>query len=388
MSDKAIDPRFTDAANGERFVRDHGEYVRYVAEDKSWVIWDGVRWKPDPLNYANELSEQTARRIYDEAKHCESFGAPCISSDAAEWATASLSVGKIAATLKAASSKPSVALSASTLDSNVYLLGCANGTVDLRTGALRESAQADMITKSTGIDFDPDAKCPRWEAFVEWAMLDRLDLVEYMQRMLGMSLCGDVSERVVLFMHGEGDNGKTVILKTVCHIAGDYGLRMATATLEAAKFARGGSSHSDDIARLKGRRFVYASEIEDGTKLATALLKDFTGDEGKLTARAIYKGTFEFKPEFTPWIGANHKPNAPSDDQAIWNRLRLIPFDNIIAKDKKDKTSVRHAGERGSARHPGVARSRLRRLATAQSRDSCRGDGGNRRLPERNGHLR
>jgi putative DNA primase/helicase len=166
-------------------------------------------------------------------------------------------------------------------------------------------------------------------------MNNRQDLVTYMHRALGMSLSGNVSARQVFFCHGGGDNGKSVSLKTILHIAGDYGQRMQSSTLEAATFAKGGGGASDDIASLKGVRFACISEIEDGTRLASALLKDLTGDE-KLTARHLYKSQFTFQPELHCWVAANHKPIVPADDQAVWNRLRLIPFDAVISESDKD----------------------------------------------------
>jgi len=283
-----------------------------------------------------ELAKATAITIYDEAKAGESFSSVCSHQEAAEWATTSLGAGKLAAMLKMASTDRRVAISAEVLDRDVYLLNCANGTVDLRDGTLCDAEQADLITKSTGVVFDADAICPRWDAFLLWAMADRHELVDYLWRIIGMSLSGDVSERLVLFLHGTGKNGKDVTLKVMQGIFGDYAQRMESKTLEAASYAKGGGGPSDDIASLKGARLVYTSEIEDGTKLATALLKDMTGDQ-KLRARHLYKSSFMFMPEFTPFIAANHKPTVPSDDQAVWDRLRLVPYDARVTEEMRNK---------------------------------------------------
>ena len=161
-------------------------------------------------------------------------------------------------------------------------------------------------------------------------MCDRAELVEFVQRALGMSLTGDVSERLIFFLHGSGKNGKSQLLKAFRRIVGDYGIRVEANLLAATKFGRSAGSASPHIADLKGARFMTTSEVEDGTKLATALLKDLTGDE-TLRGRHLYRDTFEFMPEFTPWISANFKPTVPSGDQAIWDRLRLVPFDARVA---------------------------------------------------------
>ena len=104
--------------------------------------------------------------------------------------------------VKLAQTDPAVAISMDVLDTNKWLLNCANGTVDLKTGELRAADRGDMITKTTGIGFDPDAVCPKWEAFILWTMKDRPDMVTFLQRALGMSLTGDTCERPVFFLHG------------------------------------------------------------------------------------------------------------------------------------------------------------------------------------------
>jgi putative DNA primase/helicase len=113
------------------------------------------------------------------------------------------------------------------------------------------------------------------------------------------------------------------------YVLGDYAMRVQSKLIEATKFRSSASSASPEIAQLKGARFLSTSEVEDGTKLATTLLKDLTGKEN-LSGRFLFKNLVEFRPEFKPWISANHLPDAPADDQAIWDRLRLVPFDNRI----------------------------------------------------------
>ncbi len=328
-----FDAMLTDAANAGRLVNRHRSTIRYVAEDRQWLVWDGTKWKPDTLGQVMELAKDTVLAMYTEAAEFKDDDYK--RKRFVQHATSSLSANRLSAMVRLATTDPDVAVSAASLDSHIWLLNCTNGTVDLRTGELRPADPADMITKTTGVEFDPTATCSQWEAFIAWAMLGRADLVTFTHRVLGMALSGDTSERLVLFLHGIGKNGKSVTLKTVRQVVGDYGQRMQSNTLEAATFAKGGGGASDDIASLKGARFVYTSEVEDGTKLATALLKDLTGDE-RLRARHLYRSSFEFMPEFTPFIAANHKPLVPSDDQAVWDRLRLVPFDARVSEVDKD----------------------------------------------------
>jgi putative DNA primase/helicase len=104
-------------------------------------------------------------------------------------------------------------------------------------------------------------------------------------------------------------------------LLGDYAMRTPTETLMAK--TRNGASN--DLARLKGARFVYASEAEEGRRLAESLIKDVTGGD-KVTARFLYAEHFEFRPTSKLWLATNHRPIIKGTDDAIWARIRLIPF--------------------------------------------------------------
>ncbi len=344
----------TDTMNATRLVKNHGADIRFVAERKThgWMVWDESRWATDTQSYIMELAKDTTARILDEARAVAEGQYTlnhCTAGNLAQWAIESMDSGRLNSMVRLAQSDPLVVVSISDLDAHPYLLNCANGTVDLRTGELRDPTREDMLTKSTGIEYDPAATCPHWEEFISWAMQGDAELIEFMQLALGMSLTGDTTELLVFFLHGGGKNGKSVTLKVFRGILGDYALRVQSKLFEATKFKSGSSAPSPDIAELKGKRFICTSEIEDGTKLATALLKDMTGDEN-MSGRFLYENIVEFKPEFKPWIAANHKPDVPAEDQAVWDRLRLVPFDARVDPDKVDT----HLGDKLLDEAPGI----------------------------------
>ena len=104
-------------------------------------------------------------------------------------------------------------------------------------------------------------------------------------------------------------------------VLGDYATRTPTATL----LVKADGGIPNDVARLKGARFVYAAEAEEGKRLAEAFIKDVTGGD-KITARFLRAEYFEFFPEFKLWLGTNHKPVIRGTDKAIWDRIKLVPF--------------------------------------------------------------
>ena len=162
--------------------------------------------------------------------------------------------------------------------------------------------------------------------------MGRAGLEEYLQRLLGYSLEGGNPERIVLLLYGIGWNGKSTLLKTVRAVLGDYAKRVDKKTfLDSGD----GGTASPYLAQLPGLRFIYASETEEGNRVAVGLLKDMTGDE-PVQPRALYRDPIEFTPEFTPWIGTNEKPELPAKDQATWDRVRAIPFDARVSDEDID----------------------------------------------------
>jgi putative DNA primase/helicase len=317
----------TDTGNALRLASYYGLIIRYVPAWGAWIIWDGTRWRRDDLNLIVELAKNVARFIHLEAAEAPDGKALGM------WASKSEGAHFIQAMLKLTQSIATIAVDARTLDTNRWLLNCANGTLDLRTNELRPAEQDDLITKSTEVNYVPGAKCPQFEKFLLWAMHDRPWLVDYLQRTLGYSLSGDVSRREVYFLHGNGRNGKSTLLKTVRATLGDYAIYVPSSTFVAAE-RQGGAT--PDRARLKGSRFVCTSEMEDGAKLATAMLKNYSGDE-PVSARELYKSSIEFFPESKFWIASNDLPIASAIDQALWDRLKLVPFEARISDEDQDK---------------------------------------------------
>jgi putative DNA primase/helicase len=219
------------------------------------------------------------------------------------------------------------------LDANPWLLNCQNGTLDLCTGALGPHQQADLMTKVTPINFSATAQCPAWLAFLSKVLDGDSALIDFVQKMLGYTLTGIVSEKALFVLHGSGDNGKTTLLEVVRYILGDYA---GSIDIEVLMSESDNSARERAIADMLGKRFVTSSEADDGRKFHEAKIKYLTG-MGRVTGRRIYGSSFEYDPNFKLFIDANHKPVVRGSDDAIWNRIRLIPFDVAIPKSQQDK---------------------------------------------------
>lgn len=153
-----------------------------------------------------------------------------------------------------------------------------------------------------------------------------------MQRLIGYSLTGDISEQIMMFLVGGGSNGKSTFINIIKDIMGDYGKQAKSDTFIKKKE----SGANNDIARLVGSRFVSAIESEEGEKLADSFVKQITGGEPVL-ARFLRQEFFEFIPEFKVFFTTNHKPIIGGLDEGIWRRVKLIPFNLNLPAHKRDK---------------------------------------------------
>jgi putative DNA primase/helicase len=316
----------TDLGNAERFIAQHGEDVRYCFPWAKWLVWTGTRWGRDDAGKVHRLAKEAVRGIYREASdEADEERRKAL----AKHASRSEGADKIKAMLELAKSE--VPVSPDELDAETMLLNVLNGTLDLRTGELRDHRRDDLMTKLAPAEYDPGAEAPSWQAFLE-RVLPGEDLRGFVQRAAGYSATGDTSEQCMFIHHGPGANGKSTFQETLAAALGDYAMRTPTETL----LVKHSGGVPNDVARLKGARFVAASETEEGRRLAESLIKDLTGQD-TISARFMRAEWFDFKPTHALHLSTNHKPEIRGTDAAIWRRIRLVPWAVTIPPAEQDK---------------------------------------------------
>lgn len=331
----------TDAGNALRFARDHGSDVRFCYEWKCWLTWDGRRWVRDPGAGIMTRAKETARTIYAEAAAEVDKGRRL---EVVKWARQSEHEQRLRAMVNLAKSEPGIPIMPDVLDQDPFLLNVENGTVDLRTGVLHAHDRSKLCTKLAPVRFDPAAPCPRFLKFID-EITTGGGARKFLQRALGYSLTGDTREQVFFLCVGGGSNGKSTLLGLVFELLGDY----ASAARAETFTVRNASTIPNDIARLKGARFVHVSEAEENQRLAESLVKAVTGGD-MISGRFLFSEFFDFVPRCKIWIATNHRPAIRGTDHAMWRRVRLIPFDVTIPDDKADKTLAAQLAAEG----PGV----------------------------------
>lgn len=318
----------SDTGNAVWFVRHYGEQARYCYQHGCWYLWDGRHWLRDDCEQVIHLATES---IFSFIRYSEEQLPRDRQQDAIKWAGRSLDQKRLMSLLRLA--QPHCALKTEQLDTYPWLLNCQNGTLDLKTGELRQHDAGDLITRILPVDHDPNAECPTWERFLKEITGDDSELVDYLQRVVGYALTGDTSEHCMFLLYGTGANGKSTFLNVLAKLLGPFAKQAQADSL----MVRRSEGARTDIARLAGARLVITSEAESNHKLAEGLVKQITGGD-TVTARHLYQEEFEFAPQFKLFLATNRPPNIEGTDEGIWRRIHLIPFEVTFPPDKRDKT--------------------------------------------------
>jgi putative DNA primase/helicase len=301
-----VDPAGKQDAIALEFARQHGESLRFVAVWNRWMQWDGARWR----------SEETLSAFDESRKLCRKAG----DADAKT----------VAAVISLARTDRSLAATSDQWDADIMSLGTPAGTIDLSTGKMRPALPSDYITKVTTVA--PGGECQLWRQFLDRVTGGDTKLQIYLQRVCGYVLTGSTREEAIFFMYGTGANGKSVFIRTIAGILGDY---HRTAPIEMFTISSG-ERHPTDLAMLRGARLVTATETEEGKRWDEAKIKALTGGD-RIPARFMRQDFFEYTPQFKLLIAGNHRPSIRSIDEAFSRRMNVIPFTVTIPAAERDQ---------------------------------------------------
>lgn len=326
----------TDLGNATLFAEIFKDQVRFVLELEEWLVWTHGKWVKSEIDLRRLVNEFIAARRAEVAYPGDLitiFGDAVAKPEALKWVYKSQSKSRIDAMLEMAKADARICISQDALDRNHFLVGVLNGTLDLKTGQVRQSRPEDLITQYIAVKYDPQASCSGWVSFINQVSCGRQDLADYIQEISGYSLSGSIQEQKMFVMTGKGANGKSTFIEVFQDMLGDY-----AKTTPAHSLMRSESrAIRNDIARLRGARFVPAVEINSGKQLDEAQVKRLTGGD-KITARFIGQEYFEFTPQAKFFLAVNTLPEVSGADDGIYRRMRFIPFDMSIADDKINNT--------------------------------------------------
>ena len=227
------------------------------------------------------------------------------------------------------------------LDRNESLLNTPRATYDLRKGMAGEQPHdpKDLITKITGCSPGDEGR-QVWEDALWLFFCGDQTLIDYVQQVVGMAAVGKVYQEHLIIAYGGGANGKSTFWNAVYRVLGNYAGKISAETLTMGCKR----NVKPEMAELKGRRLIIASEMEEGMRLNTAVVKQLCSTD-EIQAEKKYKDPFQFVPSHTLVLYTNHLPKVGANDDGIWRRLVVIPFNAHIVGDTDIKNYADHLFE-------------------------------------------
>jgi len=309
----------TDLGNAERLIRMFGDDIRYCLEERRWYAWNGRIWdQRDKSVNIIDYAKRTIGGIFEEAARSQDVG---LRKELKRHGFKSEGNSSLKSMVELASADHRVWISPDRFDAQPFLLNALNGTIDLKTGALMPHRREHLLRTMIPVEYDPKADCPEFEKFVFNIMDSRIEMYQYIQKIVGYALTADTSEQIYFVLHGSGSNGKSTLLNVVSKLLGSFAKSISFTTLTYF-----GDKARTDLARLVGARLVTCSELTQNKPVNEALVNAITGGD-PLNARFNYGDEFQFVPMFKLFIAGNKRPNIEGTNYGTWRRIRLIPFE-------------------------------------------------------------
>lgn len=327
----------TDIGQAEVFRDEYGRKVRY-SKATDFLIYDGVKWCEDSIKAQKLAQELTDRQLREARERCAATNKELLAAKESE------NEDRIKAAMEADNAAKSyfsyvlgrrknssvnntlsqvrsmVQIRVEDLDADPYLLNTPGGAVDLRTGKIRENRPEDYCTKATSVY--PSAEgADLFSQFMETVTDGDRDLISYLQIVAGMCAVGMVKQEKLIIAYGEGGTGKSTFFNLLFSLFGDYSGMLSAETLTTGQR----DNKKPELAELRGKRLIIAAELEEGTRMNTAMVKKLCSTD-PIHAAKKFKDEFEFIPSHTVILYTNHLPKVGTSDTGTWRRLTVVPF--------------------------------------------------------------
>lgn len=332
-----LDANMTDNGNAECLASLYGDYLRYCHTRKAWLSWDGSRWRKTVDGIAVRFALSITQARYHAAQRSPNQTRQRLLS---AYATRGENARNLSSMLTLASIHPQFSSTIDQYDTNPFLASTPSGTLDLETCTIKPADQNDNLSMRFGATYDAAATCPTWVQFINEVFSGDQDLIDFIQRAIGYSLTGDITEQCMFLCYGKGANGKSTLLNLLERLLGDYAGNASFSTFELERRSQIG----EDLAELRGKRLVTMIESSEDRRVDEARIKQVTGDD-TITCRFLYGQMFSYKPQYKLWMAMNYLPIIKGTDWGIWRRLILVPFKQNFSKTKDQQLTRKLVAE-------------------------------------------
>lgn len=341
-----------DTGNGKRLIKHFGDRFLHVREHGDYV-WVGSHWgHAGGEEMIKRFAQQTSFLIREEIAFIEDCltdhqrtDQAIVAKERARRRAFSVSSGntnRLNGMISQAS--PHLTFAPGDMDVDPMVFNIENGTLQFREikkdGDTPRSIEIKLLphdkdmrlTKCAPVFFDPDAQCPHWHDFLTRFQPDGA-IRKFLQIFMGYCLTGLTSEQKLLFLYGEGANGKSTFVEALSGLMGEYSVSLNPESV-TGNGQRRGDQATPDLADLEGKRFVRVSEIPRGEMVKESLIKSLTGGE-PIRVRRLHQDFFDLTPIFKAVMSGNDMPYITGTDFGIWRRLLIVPWEIQISEAER-----------------------------------------------------
>jgi putative DNA primase/helicase len=316
--------KFTEDAQAKAFVDSWVGDMKYVAENDQWYFFNGVFWeqvnKLKVIESARQLNRSTAHLMNNkEQKKKQQLSSRRFSQQVEAYARGD----------------KRCLLALEELDKDPMLLGTPDGIIDLCTGQYITMGLKPYVTMTTAVPpavAANEQSCPLFLQFMDEFTCGDPALKRFLLQYAGYCLTGDMREQCLIFLYGDGDNGKSVFISLLRWLLKDYAMNAAVDLFVTTSVGK----HATGFADLHRRRCVIANETQEGQTLRMDKIKQITGQDA-MRANYMRRDNFEFLPVCKLVMFGNHKPNLPDVGKAVRKRIRMVPCNLRLAEGQMDR---------------------------------------------------
>jgi putative DNA primase/helicase len=327
-----------DVGNADRLAKFADGTLAYVPQFNCMYIFDGKRWvtiAEQELALARCIGEgiiAQANRMLEDPATLKDKTKRQQADKLLAFGRQSLNRKKLVDMLEIY--KSSHQISADRFDADKMLMGVHNCVIDLATGTPLTANKDIHISRYGGVNYNPDATCPRWLQFIDEITCGDVEYAKFLQRMVGYILTGRTDEQVLFFLYGHGCNGKSTFMSIIQRLMGSYYHQISSDVLLQSN--NSGKGPNPSLAKLNGSRLVVANELPEGSRMDENLVKSMTGND-VIVARQLYaKVELEYIPMFKLIMVGNHKPVIRDTSPGMWRRMILLPFNASFSQQQMD----------------------------------------------------
>lgn len=328
---------YSDVGQGALLARAYGHCLCYC-EGMGWLTYENGIWTQSDIaaqGYSQKLTDLQLQEATLSLQSAFNSSKKSISDEKEylTFANSRRSSAKIASTLKEAI--PLLSIDTATLDADPLLLNTPDGEVHLDTGEMTPHESLHYITHITNTS-PSDEGSELWNNFILQVTCEDEEIADFLQQLAGMFAIGKVYEERLIIAVGSGGNGKSTFFNALQDVLGDYSGTIRSELMIASN----DSGKKFEYARLRGKRFIIAEELEEGKQLDTAAVKHLCST-GDINAQFKGKDIFTFKPSHSTVLCTNHMPSVKAFDDGTWDRLIVVPFNGRF---RNQETEIKNYG--------------------------------------------